>query len=86
MTMTLSERAHAVRTREDFVAFAAALVTDHESHLATWTNKDLASFLAAISSWSEDMDGYYENTGEALSTLSPWRVMADILMAARVYE
>jgi len=84
--MTLAERARAVRTREDLVAFVEALAADYGNNQATWTNTDLASFLAAMSAWSEDMEGFYENSGEDLASLSPWRVLADILMAARVYE
>jgi hypothetical protein len=84
--MTLAERARAVRTREDLVAFVEALAADYGTNRATWTNTDLASFLAAMSAWSADMEGFYENSGEALASLPPWRVLADILMAARVYE
>lgn len=84
--MTLAERARAVRTREDLVAFVEALAADYGNNQATWTNTDLASFLAAMSAWSEDMEGFYENSGEDLASLSPWRVLADVLMAARVYE
>jgi len=84
--MTLSERARAVRTREDLVAFLEALSADYSTNKETWTNIDLASFLAAMSAWSEDMEGFYENGGEDLASLPPWRVLADILMAARLYE
>jgi hypothetical protein len=84
--MTLAERARSVRTREDLVAFVEALAADYGTNQSTWTNTDLASFLAAMLAWSEDMDGFYENAGEDLASLPPWRVLADILMAARVYE
>ena len=84
--MTLSERARAVRTREDLVVFVEALAADYGTSSSTWTNTDLASFLTAMSAWSLDMKGYYENSGEDLASLPPWRVLADILMAARVYE
>jgi hypothetical protein len=84
--MTLAERARAVRTREELVAFVEALAADYGTNRSTWTNTDLASFLAAMSAWSEDMEGFYENSGEDLASLPPWRVLADILMAARVYE
>jgi len=36
--------------------------------------------------WLEDMDGDYANTGENPSQLPPWRIFADALMAARIYE
>lgn len=84
--MTLAERCRAVRTREDLVAFIGALAADHGTNAATWTNPDLGSFLEAMSEWATDMDGFYKNVGEELSSLPPWRVLADMLMAARVYE
>lgn len=84
--MTLSERARAVRTREDLVAFIEALDADYAGNGSTWTNTDLASFLGGMSGWSQDMKGFYENRGEDLASLSPWRVLADILVAARIYE
>jgi hypothetical protein len=84
--MTLSKLAHAVRTREELVAFIEALTADYTANRSAWRNSDLASFLAAMSAWSEDMVGFYENGGEDLASLPPWRVLADILMAARVYE
>lgn len=84
--MTLSDRARAVRTREDLVLFIEALSADLGANPSTWTNTDLASFLAAMSAWSEDMEGFYDNGGEDLASLPPWRVLADMLMSARVYE
>lgn len=84
--MTLAERARAVRTREDFVAFLGALNADFATNRGTWTNTDLASFLGAMAAWSEDMEGFYTNCEEDLAAVSPWRVLADTLMAARVYE
>ena len=84
--MTLEERARAVRTRDDVVAFLAALMDDYRANGASWTNGDLLSFLAAMAAWSEDMEGFYENRGEDPASGSPWRVLVDILMAARVYE
>lgn len=84
--MTLAERALSVRTREDLAAFVAELKADFTANPGDWTNPDLASFLDAMASWIEDMDGYYRNTGQNMSALPPWRIVADVLMAARIYE
>jgi hypothetical protein len=84
--MTLAERARSVRSREDLVAFLEALAADFTANRGTWTNTDLSSFLDAMAAWSEDMDGFYATGGEDLATVPPWRVLADILMAARIYE
>lgn len=84
--MTLAERAATVRTRADFVVFLEALRLDHATNGAAWANPDLPSFLEAAGAWSRDSDGFYKNAGLDPSTLSPWRLLADVLMAARVYE
>lgn len=84
--MTLAERARTVQTREDFTVFLHAFCAEARASQASWANADLSAFLVAMSAWSEDMDGYYEKCGEDVGSLSPWRVFADILMAARVYE
>jgi hypothetical protein len=84
--MTLAERAQAVQTREDLTAFVAELNADFDDNRGAWTNADLASFLEATAAWVQDMDSYYQNTGQRLADLPPWRIVADILMAARNYE
>jgi hypothetical protein len=84
--MTLAERARAVQTRDDLTAFVAELKADFDANRGDWMNADLTSFLEAMAAWIQDMDGYYQNTGQKLSELPPWRVLADILMAARMYE
>lgn len=84
--MTLAERARSVQTREDLAAFVAELKADLDANPGEWTNADLASFLEAMAAWIQDMEGYYENTGQKLSQLSPWKIVADVLMAARMYE
>ena len=84
--MTLAERARAVQTRDDLAAFVAELKADFDANRGNWTNVDLSSFLEAMAAWIQDMDGYYQNTGQKQSELPPWRIFADILMAARMYE
>ena len=84
--MTLAERALAVHTLADLVAFVQALKLDLEQGGATWTNAELSSFLDAMSAWLNDSAGYYKNTAQDSTQLSPWRLMADALMGARSYE
>lgn len=82
--MTLAERAAAVGDREAFIALLEALKLDHAG--GDWANPDLPSFLDAAAAWCQDSDGYYANIGVDPTTLSPWQRLADVLMAARVYE
>ncbi|MGN6111299.1 MAG: DUF7660 family protein [Kofleriaceae bacterium] len=84
--MTLDERARSVQTRGDLVAFVAALQADLVSNPEDWTNADLAAFLEAMAAGLQDSDGYYRNTEQNLSGLPPWKILADALMGARIYE
>jgi hypothetical protein len=84
--MTIIERARSVRTREDFLAFLEAFFADYEVNGLDWENNDLGSFLEAMSGWGRDMDGFYANMGEDPAQISPWQMVADLLIAARVYE
>ena len=84
--MTLEDTARSVETKDDFIIFLQALQADYEANGESWENTTLSSFLEATAAWSLDMEGYYRNTGQDSSSVPPWRVLADILMAARIYE
>jgi heme oxygenase len=84
-------RTYSVDSRETFLEFLTALKADFEQNGSKWENRSLQDFIRALSDWAVDMDGYYENVG--LSTelrldreLVKWRVFADMLAAARIYE
>lgn len=52
-----------------------------------WENPELGRFLEAMTRWLESADNYYRNTGQALdSSQASWRLFADMLMAAKIYE
>ena len=84
--MTLAELNNSIGSREDFVAFVKAMSKDLRENPSTWENTNLESFLEALGSWVEDMDGYYINQGKPVPTQPDWKVAADMLMAARTYE
>lgn len=77
-----------IKTREDFIEFMNLFVTSIRSGGAI-ENNTVESYLDAMASWVEDMDGYYENMGiinEVHLEAINWRVFADILIAATMYE
>jgi hypothetical protein len=84
--VTLDERARRVESREDLALLIENLADDLEANPAAWENHDLPRFLGAMAAWVKDGDRFYQNTGEDSSRLPPWRLFADILMAARIYE
>jgi hypothetical protein len=86
MAMTLDERHASVRSRDDFVEFVKALREDLVDNPECWENANLERFLEALGAWVKDMDGYYRNQGEPVPQLLDWKVVADMLMAAGIYE
>lgn len=84
--MTLAEHNNSIRSREDFVGFVKALSKDLRDNPASWENANLERYLEALGAWVEDMDGYYTNQGKPVPQQPDWKVAADMLMAAKMYE
>jgi len=49
-------------------------------------NDTLDSFLEALAAWTDEMDGYYRNMNEDAPVTLQWKTIADMLMAASIYE
>ncbi|GAA5504553.1 hypothetical protein Dxin01_04331 [Deinococcus xinjiangensis] len=69
-----------IATREDFALYVSNLSREEEA------SPEIASFLEAMSAWTEDMDGYYANRGEEIPEMPSWRMFAEIVTAALSYE
>ncbi|MGQ5525645.1 DUF7660 family protein [Chitinimonas sp. PSY-7] len=83
----LFDYAKTVSSRDDFVKFVEYLNEDYRKKHEEWGNKTLEEFLGGLSGFANDMAGYYKNMGEVVDveTIS-WRMMAEMLLAATVYE
>ncbi len=84
--MTLQEHATNVQSRDDFVRFVREMLRELDSAKQQWENTTLERFLEALAGWSGDMDGYYANRGQVLPEQPSWRLMAEMLLAATIYE
>jgi hypothetical protein len=62
------------------------LRVESRQELVAFLNQDLEAFLDALASWAAVMDRSYANSGERADDKTPWRVIADSLLAARIYE
>jgi hypothetical protein len=82
----LHEQVAEIQTRADLVAFIEALRADLTANPKKWENSTLESFLAALASWTEDMDGYCRNQGREVPQTPTWRTLGEMLAAARIYE
>ena len=63
------------------------LTEDFKTNGDNWENKTLDKYLEAIADWTEvDIENYYRNTKQEIPKNINWKVFADILMAATMYE
>jgi hypothetical protein len=84
--MELHEAVGQVQTRADVIAFVRVLSEDLAKNRGSWENATLERFLAALASWLEDCDAYYQKQGRSAPEELSWRDLADLLMAAKIYE
>ncbi len=75
-----------IESKEDFILFLESHLDNLKNHPNEWENNTLPDYLEALISWTEDMDGYYINNNLPIPKNVNWKVFADILMAAKIYE
>jgi len=75
-----------VSSRDDFVIFLQALVKDLNDHPRGDTNDTTVVYLEAMSGWVADMDGAFKNWGQAPPSSPTWKLFAQIILAATVYD
>jgi len=73
-----------IKSKEDFLQFMEEFVA--LSYKGDFENKTLPEYLEAMSRWIEDMEGYYQNTNQAIPQNINWKVFSDILIASSMYE
>jgi hypothetical protein len=84
--MELHEKIANIKSKDDLVRFVEDLCEDLRTNPATWENPTLERYLSAFAAWLEDSDGVYINRGLEPPTNPTWRHVADMLIAAKMYE
>lgn len=84
--MELYERIDEITSKEDLADFIEALRFDLLANPYNWENPNLERFLEAMVAWVRSMDNVYKNTGRKFPDQPNWKMMADILYAAKIYE
>ena len=74
--MDIYEQAEQISNQQDFIEFLKILKKDFIENTTEWENDDLMSFLNGL-------EGYNIDKPQAESS---WKVFAEILISARVYE
>ena len=73
--------------RQTFIEFLNLLHKDFLDNPESWENKTLPDFLAALSSYTEDIQDYYDNMKLGINADKPdWSTFADIFKGATIYE
>ncbi|WP_426791850.1 DUF7660 family protein [Sphingobacterium sp. WOUb80] len=76
-----------VTDRQSFIKFLDLLRLDLLQHPETWENKTLPDFLEALATYTEDIQGYYDNTNANVDAeKASWSTFADIFKGAKIYE
>ncbi|MFE4829928.1 hypothetical protein [Streptomyces sp. NPDC056672] len=75
-----------VTTRADLVSYIRQLSQEAGVTSSSWENQSLDRYLEALSSWTNDMDGYFINRGEPVPDTPDWSLIASMLRAACFYE
>jgi hypothetical protein len=82
-----NRKSYEMNSRADLAGFIYALQNDLEQHPENWDNKDLHTYLGALAAFLNDADGYYLNAKISVDADMPsWRLLADCLQAASVYD
>jgi len=84
--MKVHEMVDGIQSKEDLVRFIEALAGDLRAHPENWENDSLDRYLTALASWLTDSDGYYRNHGLKPPTSPTWKNVAEMLIAAKMYE
>ncbi len=76
-----------VTDRKSFIKLLNLLKQDFLNNSESWENKTLPDFLEALSAYSEDIQGYYDNTKQNVDAdIANWKTFADIFKGAKIYE
>lgn len=76
-----------VSDKQTFIKFLKLLHKDFLDNPESWGNKTLPNFLEALSAYTEDIQGYYDNMKLNVNADNPdWSTFADIFKGAKIYE
>ncbi len=84
--MKINKMIENVKSKEDFISFINRLSKDNQINNDEWENKDILSYLEGVSSWVEDMDGYYKNMKLDVPINIDWRFIATLFYVGKIYE
>lgn len=82
--MDIYNRIHNIKTKEELIDFLNFLSKDKKKN--EWENNTIEDYLASISSWIEDMEGYYEYINMPVPDNENWSFIATLFYVGKIYE
>ena len=68
-----------IKSKDDFIRFM-------ELYISTVEDSSVKYYLESVTAWTEDMDGYYMNTGKEIPENIDWDFIATLFYAGSIYE
>ncbi|MBD5465429.1 MAG: hypothetical protein HDR22_06370 [Lachnospiraceae bacterium] len=84
--MDLYDKINNIKSKEELIDFLDFLSKDRSKNKEEWQNNTIEDYLAAIGSWIEDMEGYYENMHLLIPNNENWSFIATLLYVGKIYE
>ncbi len=76
-----------VKDKKTFINFVKELKSDYENNNKQWSVNSIDGFIENIIAYAEDIEGYYKNMEfETSAEIPTWRIFAQILKGATIYE
>jgi hypothetical protein len=76
-----------IQSRADFIGFVSWLTRDFEENRSAWENVTIENFLRGLASYLANAQGFYDTHDLKVDAELPsWRLFADALHAATVYD
>jgi hypothetical protein len=78
---------YTVTDRKSFIDFLEHFHQELLTNNDSWENKTLSDFLEALTRYAADIQGYYDNTNQNINAdTATWKIFADMLQGAKIYE
>lgn len=82
----ISLLADKVDSKTELALFLERLSEDFEKDRESWDNRDIPTYLRALSNWLRSSDGYFKNIQQEPLKGPTWQLIAIAHLAASNYE
>lgn len=84
--MDIFSRINNIKSKEELIDFLDFLSKDRHNKKDEWENNTIEDYLASISSWIEDMEGYNNNNNLPIPNDENWSFIATLFYVGKIYE